>query len=55
MLTQQLAIEPEREDDGQYHATIIDISEDAVLYVTDSFMDIESAINAAQRWINQNQ
>ncbi len=53
MLT-QLVIEPERDEDG-YHAAIIDIALDAVLYVTDSFKAIEDAIGAAQRWINDNQ
>jgi hypothetical protein len=54
MLTQQLAIEPERDEDG-YHAAIIDIALDAVLYVTDSFKAIEDAVQAVQRWIKENQ
>jgi hypothetical protein len=54
MLTQQLAIEPERDENG-YHAAIIDIALDAVLYVTDSFRAIENAVQAAKRWIDQNQ
>jgi hypothetical protein len=53
MLT-QLAIEPEREDDGHYHAAIIDIPEDTVLHVTDSFARIEDAVRAAQTWIGEN-
>jgi hypothetical protein len=54
MLTQQLAVEPERDEDG-YHAAIIDIALDAVLHVTDRFKAIEDAVRAAQRWIDQNQ
>jgi hypothetical protein len=54
MLAQQLAIELERDEDG-YHAAIIDIALDAVLYVTDSFRAIEDAVQASQRWIDQNQ
>ncbi len=46
-----LTIEPEREDDGHYHAAIIDIGEDAVLHVTDSFRTVEDAVKAAQEWI----
>jgi hypothetical protein len=45
-----LTIEPERDEAG-YHAAVIDLGEDAVLHVTDSFAAVEEAIFAAQQWI----
>lgn len=52
-MTTLLTIEVERDPDG-YHAVVIDIGIDAVLYVTDSFPAEENAIGAARAWIDKN-
>ncbi len=52
MLT-QLVIEPERDEDG-YHAVVVDIGEDCILHVTDSYSGAGEAVRAAQTWIQQN-
>jgi hypothetical protein len=48
-----LTIEIERDECG-YHAVVIDLGDDAVLHVTDSFRSISAAVRAAQRWIEEN-
>lgn len=48
-----LTIELEKDPDG-YHAAVIDLGEDAVLHVTDSFRAVEDAVKAAQAWIQAN-
>lgn len=48
-----LTIEVERDPDG-WHSFVIDLGDDAVLYVSDSFKDISDAVKASQTWIERN-
>jgi hypothetical protein len=48
-----LAIEPEVDECG-YHAAVIELGEDVVLHVTNSYPRIEDAVGAAQDWIEKN-
>lgn len=49
-----LVIEVERDEKG-YHASVIDLSDDAVLHVTDSYANVSDAVKAAQVWIQENE
>jgi len=49
-----LVIEVEREEDA-YHASVIDLSDDAVLHVTSSFACVSDAVRAAKAWMEENQ
>jgi hypothetical protein len=53
-MPQLLTIELERDPDG-FHSVVIDLGDDAVLHVSDSFQAIEDAVRAAQSWIEKNQ
>jgi hypothetical protein len=48
-----LTIELERDEHG-YHAAVIDLGDDSILYVTDAFADVSDAVRAAQTWIEDN-
>jgi hypothetical protein len=48
-----LAIELERGDAG-YHAVVIDIGDDSVLWVTDDYPTTSQAVQAAQGWMERN-
>ncbi len=52
-MTHLISIEIERDPDG-YHGIVIDIGDDAVLHVTDSFPGVDHAVRAAQSWIETN-
>lgn len=45
-----MEVEP---DEGGYHAVVIDLSDDAVLHVSNSFALPEQAENAARDWIDR--
>ncbi len=49
----KLACEIEEDDTG-YHAAVIDVGDDSVLYVSDSFFRMEDAERAASEWIERN-
>lgn len=49
-----LAIEVEADENG-WHAVIIDLGDDAVLYVSNSYASTLAAMTAAQNWIEKNQ
>ncbi len=53
MSTNLLTIELQRGPDG-YRASVHDIGEDAILYVTDAHADISDAVRDAQSWIEEN-
>ena len=48
-----LTIEVERDEDG-WHSVVIDLGDDAVLFVSDSYSNISAAVRAAQKWIEDN-
>ncbi len=48
-----LTIEVEKDPDG-WHSVVIDLGDDAVLFVSDSFKDISDAVKASQAWIATN-
>jgi hypothetical protein len=48
-----LTIELEK-DEGGWHSVVIDIGDDAILFVSDSFGDISDAVRASQTWIETN-
>jgi hypothetical protein len=48
----QLAIETEPDECG-FHSVVVDISDDAVLFVTDSHNTPEQAERQARDWINK--
>ncbi|MHB1425098.1 MAG: hypothetical protein ACYC3I_18155 [Gemmataceae bacterium] len=50
----QLVTEIEADDCG-FHAAVIDVSDDTVLYVSNSCNRPEDAEKAAQDWIDKNQ
>ena len=52
-MSNTLMIEPERDENG-YHAAIVDVSQGAVLHVTDSFPAVSDAVKVAQTWIQDN-
>jgi hypothetical protein len=49
----QVAIEVEVNEDG-YHSVVIDVSDDAVLHVTNTFAHPEDAERAARDWLARN-
>jgi hypothetical protein len=53
MQLQQLALEVEPDECG-YHVVIIDLADDAVLFVTNSHNRPEDAERDARRWIDKN-
>ena len=53
-MTDLLVIEVERVEDG-YNASVIDLGDDAVLHVTDSYVNVSDAVKAAQAWIQENE
>jgi hypothetical protein len=52
-VTNLLVIEVDRDGDG-YHASVIDLGDDAVLHVTDSYANVSDAVKAAQVWFQEN-
>lgn len=51
--TDLLIIELEKVDAG-YHAAVIDLSDAAILHVTDTYADVSAAVREAQTWIHAN-
>jgi hypothetical protein len=51
----QLFLEIETEDDGAFHAVVIDVSDDNVLHVTNGYPTAEEAENAGRLWIKANE
>lgn len=54
-MTNLLTIEVERDGETSWHSVVIDLSDDAVLFVSDSYGNISAAVRAAQQWIDENQ
>jgi hypothetical protein len=54
LLIDVIAIEVEQDDDDGYHAVVIDLADDAVLHVSNTFAAPEDAERAARRWIHEN-
>jgi hypothetical protein len=54
MMLDLLTIEVEPDDDG-FHAVIIEIGTDAVLYVSNTFASPEDAERSARDWLRSNQ
>ena len=52
MILTQLAVEVEPDDCG-FHSVIIDLSDDAVLHVSNSYPAPEDAERAARTWIDK--
>ena len=38
-----------------YRASVIDLGDDAVLFISDNFPDAGAAVRAAQAWITENE
>jgi len=51
-MTNLLSIEVERDADG-WHSVVIDLGDDAVLFVSDSFTDISDAVKASKHWMEE--
>ena len=50
----QLYIEVEPDEYG-HHAVVIDVSDDCVLHVTNTYATLEDAEAAARQWIERNE
>jgi len=49
-----LTIEIEKDADG-WHSVVIEIGDDSILFVSNSFTDISACVKAAQAWMEENQ